>query len=150
MLTTGFLVLDRDPIIEQLRAEARQVIAAGPQVNPDSLPMKCYHIASEFENAMDVIEADPAAGLLILGHVMLQMLQYYFVRERIFIPRTKDLLKRAREHNPELGRWVDKFYQSHDVVEQVNLARQIANQTIQAQGFFECETPLETVKVANE
>jgi predicted nucleotidyltransferase len=150
MLTTGFVVLDRDPFIEEAREEARRVMAAGPQVNPDDLPMQGYHIASEFENAMDVIETDPASGLLILSHVMLRMLQYYFVRHKIFIPRNKDLLKRVREHNPELGRLVENFYQVNDLAQKVTLAREIADQTIQAQGFFACQTRLETVQAAAE
>jgi DNA-binding TFAR19-related protein (PDSD5 family) len=68
----------------------------------------------------------------------------------VFIPRTKDLLKRIREHNPELGQLVENFYQVNDLAQKANLARQIADQTIQARGFFECQTPLETVKVAAE
>jgi predicted nucleotidyltransferase len=150
MFVTGFVVLDRDPFIEAARQEARRVIAAGPQVKAEDLPMKCYHIASEFENAMDIIEADPPAGLMLLSHTMMRLLQFYLLRQNLFIPRTKDLLKLIREHNSELGRLVDNFYQTHDLVEQVSLARQIADMTIQAQGFFECQTPLETVKVADE
>jgi predicted nucleotidyltransferase len=75
MFVTGFVVLDRDPFIEEARQEARRVIAAGPQVNADDLPMKCYHITSEFENAMDIIDADPPAGLMLLSHTMMRMLQ---------------------------------------------------------------------------
>jgi predicted nucleotidyltransferase len=150
ILTTGFVVLDRDPFVESIREEARKVLAAGPQVNPDSFPMQRYHIASEFENAMDIIEADPPAGLMLLSHTMMRMLQFYFVRHRIFIPRTKDLLNRTREHYPELGQWVDQFYQVDDLAQKISLAREIANATVQAQGFFECATALETVKAADE
>ncbi|MEO8608160.1 MAG: nucleotidyltransferase domain-containing protein [Chloroflexota bacterium] len=147
MFVTGFVVLDRDPFIEEARQEAHRVIAAGPQVKAEALPMQAYHIASEFENAMDIIEADPPAGLMLLSHTMMRMLQYYFVRHQIFIPRTKDLLKRAREHNPELGRLVDDFYRVNDLAQKIELAGQIADTTIQARGFFESQTPLETVSM---
>ena len=104
MFVTGFVVLDRDPFIEAAREEARKVIAAGPQVNPDDLPMQCYHIASEFENALDIIEADPTAGLMLLSHTMMRMLQFYFVRHKIFIPRTAQ----------QRGRWRGRYPRTPD------------------------------------
>ena len=145
MLTTGFVVLDRDPVIEALRQEARLVLERGPQVSDNAMTMQAYHIGDQFENALDVIDSDPDAGIMILSHVMLRMLQFYFLKQKIFIPRDKDLLQRLREHNPELGRRVENFYRASDLSQKVNLAREIADATIQVQGFFECETGLETV-----
>jgi predicted nucleotidyltransferase len=150
MFTTGFVVLDRDPLVEAMRQEARLVLERGPQVSEDQLTMRAYHIGDQFENALDVIENDPDAGIMILSHAMLRMLQFYFVRQKIFIPRDKDLLRRVREHNPKLGQMVDNFYQTHEWIEKVNFAREIADATIQVQGFFECQTLLETVEKANE
>ncbi len=150
MFVTGFVVLDRDPFIEAAREEARRVMAAGPQINDDQMAMYCYHIADQFENAMDVIETDPVSGLLLLSHVMLRMLQFYFMRQHIFIPRDKDLLNRIREDNPELGRLVESFYQVSDAVQRMHLAGEIADATLQARGFFECQTSLETVQAAVE
>jgi hypothetical protein len=147
MFVTGFIVLDTNHFMQDAREEARQVIANGPQVNPDSFPMKVYHIAAEFENAMDIIEGDPPAGLLLLSHTMMRMLEFYMVRNKVFIPRTKDLLKRVREQDAELGKWVDEFYRIDDLAQRIDLARKIADATIQAQGFFECATKLETVQV---
>jgi hypothetical protein len=145
MFVTGFVVLERDPFIEAAREEARRVMAAGPQINDEQMAMYCYHIADQFENAMDVIETDPASGVMLLGHAIPRMLQFYFMRQHIFIPRDKDLLQRVRDQNPELGRLVEAFYQTSSPAEKFDLAGEIADATIQARGFFECQTALETV-----
>lgn len=150
MLTTGFVVLDRDPFIEEVRQEARLVLERGPQISENAMTMMAYHIGDQFENALDVIETDPDASLMILSHVMLRMLQFYFVRQKIFIPRDKDLLRRVREHNPELGRLVENFYCVSDIAQRVKLAREIADATIQVQGFFECQTLLENLDLTKD
>jgi hypothetical protein len=146
MLTTGFVVLDRDPFIEAIRQEARKVMAAGPQVSGDALTMLRYHLASQFENAFDIMDSDPNGGLLLLGETIAPMLRLYFLKRNTFIPRDKELLQKTREVDPELGQWVQDFYATHDLERRLSLARSIAERTIQAQGFFECETPLETIK----
>jgi predicted nucleotidyltransferase len=146
MLTTGFVVLDRDPFIETIRGEAREVMAAGPQVSEASLTMRRYHLASQFENAFDIMDSDPNGGSMLLGETIAPMLRIYFLRHNIFIPRDKELLQKALEADPELGQWVQDFYTLHDLEQRLSLARKIADRTMQAQGFFECETPLETLE----
>jgi predicted nucleotidyltransferase len=146
MLVTGFVVLDRGPFIETVRQEARIVLENGPQVSEDQLTMRAYHIGDQFENGMDMIERDPLTGIMVLGQAIPRMVQFYFLRQRIFIPRDKDLLIRVRELNPVLGSLVDNFYQTTEWTEKVNLAREIADATIQVQGFFECQTPVESVE----
>jgi hypothetical protein len=146
MLTTGFVVLDRDPVVEALRTQAREVMAQGVTISDDDLNMRRYHTASLYENAMDMVEDDPTTTLLLLKQAIPDMLRIYFLRRKIFIPRDKELLFRLKADHPELHHIFQSFYQSCDFSEQLTLAGQIADATIEARGFFVSQTPLGAVE----
>jgi hypothetical protein len=145
MLTTGFVVVDRDPVIGQLRQKAREILSSPPLISDDYLTAQRYYIADQYENALDMKEADPAAAAMLLTQSVFRMLHFYFLRQRLYIPRDKDLLRRVSEHSAELGKLTREFFQTEQVERKLLLAGQIADLTIQVRGFFEWQTPPEAV-----
>lgn len=152
MLGTGFVVLNRDPVIDRLRTEAQRVLQTPPHVPEHQLIAARYHTASELENAFDVADVDAASAVMMAGQAVYKMLQFYFRANGQYIPRDKDLLKRIAEQNAELGALAREFYgsapdvaDSADARRKLQVAAEIADRTIQARGFFEWATPRETV-----
>jgi hypothetical protein len=122
------------------------VVERGITITDDDLNMRRYHCASLYENAMDMVMDDPTTTTMLLHQAIPDMLRIYFLRRNLFIPRDKDLMLRLKEVDPDLHQVFESFYQSHDFSEQLTLAGQIADATIQARGFFVCQTPLGTVE----
>ena len=65
MLTTGFVILDRDPIVQTLIQEAEVAIAKRPDLSPQELTFKRYFAADNLENAVDIAQSDPANACLL-------------------------------------------------------------------------------------
>jgi hypothetical protein len=144
MLATGFVVLERDPVVSQLRDRAKAILEHPPTVPQSQLNLERYGAADTFENALDKAD-EPEAAAMIAHLAVYRMLHYTFRKRGLFIPRDKDLLKRIQEQDAELGELVARFYRSGDAAEKLALAGEIADRTIETRGFFEWETPLEDV-----
>jgi predicted nucleotidyltransferase len=142
MLATGFIILDRDPVVEQLRQQARELLQRPPMPTEKQLLYQRYGIATHYEDALDMVEMNPTATNMMLGLVVYEMLHYHFRKAGLFLPRDKDLLD---SFNGELADLAREFFSSGDLNHRLVLAKQIARQTIEASGFFEWEMPLEDV-----
>lgn len=140
MLATGFVVLDRDPAIAELRAEAEAYLLAGPRVSPERLLCQRYLAADSLDNARDVLPRDPACATLILMGAVRAMLECWFPAEGHFIPSPKRMLAEARAHSPELGALVDRFLAATDAPARLALAEEVADRTIGERTFFEWES----------
>ena len=57
ILTTGFVMLDAGPAVQELRAEAAGWLAKAPAPPADALLWRRYAIADELDNAADVLAA---------------------------------------------------------------------------------------------
>lgn len=145
MLSTGFVVLDRDPVVEALRVRARELLAAPPALSPDQLRWERYGAALLFEDGLDVVDSDPATAAMILGDAVRRMLRYRFRQEGRFYPRDKDLLAATEALDPPLGRLAREFYTSTNFAWQLTLAEDIAAKTLGVMGFFAWESALEDV-----
>ncbi len=141
MLATGFVVLDRDPIVAALRAEAAACLQAGPRVSPERIVCQRYLAADALDNARDVLPRDPSCATLILAGAVKAMLECRFLTAGRFIPGAKDLLAETRALDPELGELVDGFFVAADAEIRLALAERIADHTIEARGFFAWESP---------
>lgn len=145
MIGTGFVILDRDPVIETLRAEAREQLATPPIPSAGQLRWRRYLIASQYEDARDVATSDPPAARMILAQAVHGMLQYAFRQSNRFVPREKDLLRFLDE---PLAGLAQQFFGAADLDTALALAGQIADRTIQAHGFFEWESEPEPIPPA--
>ena len=55
ILSMGFVVLDHDPAVQELRAEAAEWLPMPPAPGDDALRWRRYAIADELDNASDVL-----------------------------------------------------------------------------------------------
>jgi len=145
MLSTGFVVLNRGEIIEQLRQQARDQIAAGCRPGEADLMTRRYMIACRLEDGMDVASDDPALALMFLNQAIPEMLGYCFLERGRPIPRTKELLVKLAQIEPDLAFLANQFYLEPDPARRIDLAQEIARLTIGVPGFFEWETQPEEV-----
>ncbi len=145
MLATGFVVLDRDPVVEHLRQRAQDVLAQPPNLSPDVLRFKRYMAASEYEDACDVAGSDPFTARMILGSAVRSMLHYRFWQANRYQPRDRDLIAALDDLDPELARLARDFFAAAEVAQQVAISGQIADRTIRTRGFFEWESAPEDV-----
>ena len=146
MLATGFVVLDRDGVIAQLQADAASWLAKPPAYGGFARTMQPYLLASQFEDACDMVESDPDSARLILAPAVRGMLHYAFMRAERYIPRDKDLLVALEGLDPVLAHLAREYFATPGLAAQMALAGQIADRTIEARGFFEWESVPEDVQ----
>lgn len=140
MLSTGFVVLDRDPVVQGLIAEAEAALAKPPDMTPADLLFLRYLTADLYENAVDMQHVDPATGLLILGDAVKRMVDYRFLAANVYLPRAKERLTRLAALDPVAERLVRQFTQTGDISERYRLAGDLADHILGTQGFFEWES----------
>jgi hypothetical protein len=136
MMTSGIVILDRDPRIEQIRADARQALDLPPKPNKDMLQLMRYHAVSALENMLDVRETDPDMAMLEMSIALPNMLNYYFLKQGQYIPRHKDTIKQIRQHDPELAQLIHNLFKA-DVESRFDIFIEIAETTIEITRFFE-------------
>ncbi|HXF64841.1 MAG TPA: nucleotidyltransferase domain-containing protein [Caldilineaceae bacterium] len=140
MLATGKVVLDRHPVVAELRAEAQRRLETPPNLSAAELTMRRYGAADVYENAQDIAVRDPANASLILHEAVRAMLNYAFLSANHPLPRVKTMLPALAELDPTLGALARAYYEAADAPARFVLAAQIAERTIQATGFFEWES----------
>lgn len=145
MLATGFVVLARDPVVDELRAQARGLLAHPPQNTPLGLDIARYMVACTYEDAMDVVERDSATAQMLLGQAVSGMLGFCFKKADRFVPRRKELLRTLAEIDPETAELATEFFTATDLNARLRLAERLADRTVGARGFFEWETVPEVV-----
>lgn len=139
MLATGFVMLNRAPIVDHLRQQAQQILAGAPEYRPQSLLFARYMACDRLENALDCRHRDPAQGHMLLGGAMLDTLVYFFQKQGKWIPRHKDMLVVLRNDYPDLARLFDDYaLASGDAC--FEIATQIADIILGTRGFFEWES----------
>jgi predicted nucleotidyltransferase len=145
MLVNGFVILDRHPVVEQLRQRALALLATPPALSPAQHTWKRYMASNLLEDAIDVAPRDPQTAQIFLAQAVFAMLQYHFEAAGRFIPRTKELLTQLDALDPPLSALARQFYTSGDFTTRLHAAEQIADRTVQVRGFFEWETEPEQV-----
>jgi len=146
MLVNGFIILDRHPVVEQLRQRAREMLATPPNLSPTQHTWKRYLASNLLEDAVDIAERDPQTAQIFLAQAVFAMLQYHFEAKGRFIPRTKELLARLDDLDPTIAILARDFYTSSSFSVRLSAAEQIADRTIQVRGFFEWESEPEQIR----
>ncbi len=136
ILTTGFVVLDRDLILQDLRTEAATWLNTPPAPGDDALLWRRYLIADELDNARDVVESDPACASLILHSAVSRLVEYAFLARGQNLPRQKALVAALAALDPEAGATVRAFYAAADASARLELATQLAQHLTGAVAFF--------------
>jgi predicted nucleotidyltransferase len=136
ILTTGFVVLDRDPLLQDLRTEAAAWLSKPPPLDDDALLWRRYQIADELDNARDIVETDPACAALILHSVVNRLVEYAFLARSQNLPRQKAIVATLTALDPAAGATVRAFYATADASTQLALATQLAQHLTGAVTFF--------------
>lgn len=140
MLHTGFTILTLDDSIGELRQQAALELHRTPDPTPQQLTATRYMAATRYEDATDITRTKPETANMILGQAVYAMLHYYFLKNNRFLPRDKDLLEKLELLDTELAQMTRAFYGNSSFEERLALARDIANATIETQGFFAWES----------
>ena len=140
MLSTGYVILDIDPIIRILQQKAEGYLLEPPEA-PQELIYQRYLIALLYEDAVDIVEKDPDTANMIAHRAVVEMLDYCFVKAGKFLPRAKSLLTELGKVDGEIAQLVRKFYQETNILEKVEIAGKLAEQTVGGRGFFEWASP---------
>jgi len=136
ILTTGSVVLDRDPILQDLRTEAAIWLNTPPAPGDDALRWRRYQIADELDNARDVVESDPACAALILHSAVSRLVEYAFLARGQNLPRQKATLTALAALDPEAGATVRAFYAAADASARLELVMRLAQHVTGAISFF--------------
>ena len=149
MFVTGFTILNCDPVVDELMAEAQEWLQKRPDLSKLELTMARYFNADEFENAVDLVGTDPANASVLMHHAIYSMLFYRFLAANENVPRHKELISTLHKLDPAAGTLVEEFFTSADLAHKFELGRQIAITINGESGFFEWESALEDVSNAN-
>jgi predicted nucleotidyltransferase len=144
MLGTGVLVWHADPVVLELREEAKTFLNRLPEI-PSDLTYLRYRLATGFEDAADKLERDPATARLILFAVLEGLMEFAFLKACKCVPRFKDWLLEFRRAYPSLGDLFERCYRSDALTEQFDLAGQLMDALVGARGFFQWSSEPEVV-----
>lgn len=140
MLSTGFVVLDLDPVIDHLQNKAEILLSQPPEV-PKDLTYQRYSSALLFEDAEDIVERDPETAEMIVYRAVAEMLNFCFIKTGNFLPRQKSILNELDEIDTNIAILARSFYQASTLDKKMEIAGRIADQTVGERGFFEWEMP---------
>jgi hypothetical protein len=140
MLATGTVVWSSGPIIDTLRAEAREWLDRRSELSDAELIAARYHAVTRFEDAMDVARSDEATATMMMSMAVIAMLELVCRMKAGRIPRRKDLLGMVEAIDDKLGTAARDFFTATDFAERQGSAERIADRTIGARGFFEWDS----------
>lgn len=140
MLSTGIVIWQTDPVLDELRAEAEAYLTQRPNPSEDALTMARYMAATAVEDAFDIRHEDPANAMLILEQAMGLMIQHAFLAANQSLPRLKETVDRLANVDPVLSVLARQFYTNIDPNTRFEVAESFARHVLNATGFFEWET----------
>jgi hypothetical protein len=140
MLTTSIVVFQADAVVDELRKEAAQWLVKETRQSDSESTGTRYSIASQLEDALDLIGIDDVTAAMLMSQSVFAMLEYLCKAEHGQIPRGKDLLARVAAYNVDVATRTAEFFQTSDVAARSRLATEIADRTIGVRGFFEWDS----------
>lgn len=149
MLAKGHVIYAQDPIVGQLRAEAQQWLACMPEYSAEELRWLRYVIADQLDNAKDTATRDVAVTQMLLAQAVQGMVRYAFLAANQHVPRDKRMLEALHALDPATAEPVRRFYTANDTAVRLSLAETIALRTIGVNGFFEWDSPWDTLDDAS-
>lgn len=137
ILTTGVVIVNRDPIVDQLIGEAQEWLGKRPDLSDAELLWKRYLIVDGLDNARDLMAVDPANAVFFLNDALQAMVNYAFLAENQNLPRFKEIITKLEAIQPELGALVRSFYNTADHKQQLQIVESLATQMLGVTEFFE-------------
>ena len=146
MFVTGHIVLDRSPVLQQLRQEARDWLDRPSIPSEDVVTRARYGAASAYEDALDVAPNDPATAILLLHRAVRQMLELWCHQRLGASPRAKDLIGRVNDLDPGVATLARRVFSALPFAEQERAAADLAEATSNPRGFFEWDSGFSAVE----
>jgi predicted nucleotidyltransferase len=145
MVSTGFVVLKLGPEVDTLIEEAKDALAEPFEPSDERLTQVRYGAATRYEDATDVASTRPETAIMMMDLAVRDMIHYAFLKAQRRLPRDKDLLTALEDLAPALAAKVKRYYGSSPVEVRMEIAEQIADQTLETRGFFEWASTEEAV-----
>lgn len=141
MIATGFVVLDRAPDVERLRALAREYLGRSAELTDGDRIWQRYVPALHLEDATDMIEADHDVATFLMNQAVSDMLRFAFFSNRDHhVPRWKEILPVVCALDHETGELARRYFRAGSLEERLALAQLLADRICGARGFFEWES----------
>ena len=140
MLATGFVVLDRSPLVEQLRAESHDWLTRADEMTALDAQRARYAAATDLEDGADTTPVDAAVAALILARAVTRMLELWLRSQGRAIPRAKALVSEVTTLDSALGEMVHRFVSATSPAERLEAAQQIGDHVLHVRGFFEWDS----------
>lgn len=142
MVSTGFVVYDGDPALNEIREQAAKELAKGPGVTEEGLTAQRYRAATLLEDGLDILDDDPAGSALLMSSAVETLVRAEYLAAGRWQPRDKELVARLGEVDATLARYVHAFHTAASVGEKASAARMAFHHAIGEVGFFEWESGL--------
>jgi hypothetical protein len=143
MLATGWVVLDRDGCVREVRAEARSWLDRPPTTTPERLAAIRYGAADQIDNANDVIARDPATAAWLAGAAVEPVLIAWLLGQRRLVPRRKELLATVTVIDPAVGEQARRALMAETPTARVEATAELARRCLGVTGFFAWESARE-------
>lgn len=145
VITTGHLLLDRDPVVQTLRNEAATWLATPPNPTPDALRWRRYSIVDLLDNVRDLVEEDAIAADLVLSRAVAELIEYRFLAEPRNLPRQKDQVRALAALDAGAGEILGRFGAAGTVAERLAAALELSLAITGVDTFFTWDSSPETV-----
>jgi hypothetical protein len=145
MLATGHVLINRDVIVNDLLANAESFLAKQPEFDEKQAEILRYKAAVLLEDAVDIKDKDPGMAHVFISDSVQAILEWYYYKKNLFIPRKKELIVNTERINPEIGSCTRKVMESVQTEAKINSLKRLADLTIKTYGFFEWESEREMV-----
>jgi hypothetical protein len=140
LLATGFIAHDPDGVAAMLQHEAIANLDAGPRIDPANLNFRRYGIATQLEDAGDLVDADPDRSRSLLVEALVAAVKWWSLANGRWLPRDKEVFEDLDRRDARLGAAVRAVIGEPDLARQVHLAVAAIQALIGVTGFYEWES----------
>lgn len=138
MISTGTIYKgNENPDFLKLIEAAKSHSGQSSKLTEQQILSSNYGIATLFEDATDILEADEATAEYILNKAVSDAIDLCFRNSQTPQPRIKERLKVLSHVHPAIGAFATKYYCANQTKEKYIIARQILNLLNCETGFFE-------------
>jgi hypothetical protein len=146
MLATGYVLINKVDIVNELISNATINLEKQPEYDEGQANVLRYKAAVLLEDAIDIKDKDTGMANIFISDTVQAILDWFYYKERIFVPRQKELLVNTDKMNHEIGECARKVMESTQIEDKIDHLKRLADLTIKTYGFFEWESEREEVK----
>jgi len=141
MMAEGLILFDPRGECAALAAGSRAAIDQGPAVPEAQLELRRYFVVDGFDNARDVVDADPTTARFMAAESLREAATIWFLSKGEWPPREKELFPELRLRYPEVAALVDR----HAATGDLGPAAAALQMLIGVDSFYEWATPPEPI-----